>query len=238
MTDNHIIKAPEMAIQQEKMHPLVNAAMRGGEIDPETLSRLMDLQERWEASEAKKAFTQAMVELKANLPSVLDRDRLVNFGKTKFSFTTLAHAMEAISPHLTRFGFSLSWPVAVGKNISVTCRLTHTDGHYEETTMMAPADNSGSKNAVQAIGSTVSYLQRYTALSLLGIATADMKCADDQELDSDTVDVEANLKAIAYMQSVGISPKDAEEHVQRDVKSWTSSDLKKLRELIKSRKGE
>ncbi len=39
--------------------------------------------------------------------------------------------------------------------------------------MEAPADTSGSKNMVQARGSTITYLERYTLCAILGIATAD-----------------------------------------------------------------
>ena len=36
--------------------------------------------------------------------------------------------------------------------------------------MRGPSDDSGSKNKLQAIGSTVSYLQRYSLMSILGLA--------------------------------------------------------------------
>ena len=44
-------------------------------------------------------------------------------------------------------------------------------GHSESTTLEAAADQSGGKNAIQAIGSTVTYLERYTLLALTGLAT-------------------------------------------------------------------
>ena len=40
-------------------------------------------------------------------------------------------------------------------------------------TMAAGPDGSGGKNAIQAIGSTVSYLERYTLLAATGLATED-----------------------------------------------------------------
>ena len=40
--------------------------------------------------------------------------------------------------------------------------------------MSAPADTSSQKNSIQAIASTVTYLQRYTANALLGLAAVDM----------------------------------------------------------------
>src|SRR5690606_13579685 len=45
--------------------------------------------------------------------------------------------------------------------------------HSEENSLAGPADNSGSKNAIQAIGSTLTYLQRYTLIQALGLAAAD-----------------------------------------------------------------
>jgi hypothetical protein len=109
MTDTHIVKAPEVAIEANKMHPMVVAAMKGGGLDTQSLRELMELQREWQRDNARSAYTRAMVELKSNLPSVLDRDRIVSYGKTSFRFTTLSHAMEAVTPHLNEYGFSLTW---------------------------------------------------------------------------------------------------------------------------------
>lgn len=242
MTDNHIAKMIDTTqeIQSSQMHPLVNAAIKSGEIDTEKLSKLMDLQERWERNEAKKSYTAAMVQLKAELPSTLERDRTVDYESkraascTNYTFTSLAHAMNSVSPHLTQYGFSLSWtPVTKDKLVGVTCRLTHTDGHYEEATLSAAPDTSGAKNPVQAVGSTITYLQRYTALSLLGIATADMRCVDEIKSDESTVDASKNLQAVAWMQEQGIKVKSAEKHIGRKVQQWTGEDLAALREWVK-----
>jgi hypothetical protein len=230
MTDTHIVKAPEVAIAADKMHPMVVAAMRGGGIDTQSLRELLELQREWQRDNARSSYTRAMVELKNNLPAVLDRDRKVSYGKTNFRFTTLSHAMEAVTPHLNDYGFSLTWiPTNSEGMIRVTCRLTHVDGHYEETTMSAPPDNSGSKNPIQAIGSTQSYLQRYTALALLGIATKDIPDADDPpEAAEDIVDAERNLNAISHLRKRGISAREAEEHLKKSVKEWTTKDLQIL----------
>jgi hypothetical protein len=56
--------------------------------------------------------------------------------------------------------------------VSVTCVVTHEGGHFEETTLHAGADNSGGKNSIQSIGSTITYLQRYTLKPALGLAAA------------------------------------------------------------------
>ena len=54
--------------------------------------------------------------------------------------------------------------------VEVTCHLRHVDGHIEITTLSGPRDQSGGKNAMQAIGSSTTYLERYTLLLLLGLA--------------------------------------------------------------------
>jgi ERF superfamily len=67
---------------------------------------------------------------------------------------------------------SHSWKMnQEGQWIKVTCILTHELGHSEETTLMGAPDNSGSKNAIQAVGSTVTYLERYTLLAACGLST-------------------------------------------------------------------
>src|SRR6202043_3736939 len=58
-----------------------------------------------------------------------------------------------------------------GDLIVVTGVLSHRDGHAEETTMLLPADISGGKNPLQAIGSSTSYGKRYTAGALLNITS-------------------------------------------------------------------
>jgi hypothetical protein len=226
MTDTHIVKAPEVAIEADKMHPMVAAAIRSGE----PLRELLEIQREWQKDNARAAYTRSMVELKSNLPAVLDRDKIVSYGKTSFRFTTLSHAMEAVTPHLNAYGFSLTWiPTTSDGMVRVTCRITHIDGHYEETTMSAPPDTSGSKNPIQAIGSTQSYLERYTALALLGIATKDMPDSDDPPVPAeDIVDSERNLNAIARLRKKGISVKDAEDHVRKPAKDWTIKDLEML----------
>ena len=46
-------------------------------------------------------------------------------------------------------------------------------GHSESTTLQSPPDASGGKNSIQAIGSAVTYLSRYTLLAITGLATGE-----------------------------------------------------------------
>jgi len=140
--------------------------------DIEKLTKLMDLQERWEKNNAKIAYTNAMAKFKLSPPRI-EKDKEVKFLDVKYKHAELGQVSEIISKALAEVGISHAWAVKQEQNISVTCTLTHELGHSESVTISAPADVSGKKNPIQSIGSTISYLQRYTLLSVAGVATGE-----------------------------------------------------------------
>jgi len=223
----------------QRMHPLVSAAMAAGSLDPGTLRELLELQREWERGEAKKAFTRAMVALKRDLPAVIARDQEVDYtGKsgqrTRYRHTSLAAALDAVSEPLTAHGFSLAWePRTEGNMVHVTCRLTHGEGHSETTTISAPVDTSGSKSPAQGVASTITLLSRYTALALLGVATADMRDPTGEPDDLTLVDANRNLRAMAALQKHGLTPTQIEAKIGRPVSAWTGEDLAMLRGWLK-----
>lgn len=159
------------------MQMLEIAVNKGADLDQ--LQKLMDLNDRWQANEARKAFVTALSAFKAEPPTVTKNKR-VSFGGrsgggTEYDYATLPQVVDAIAPELSKYGLSHTWSTSQSEtNISVTCSLTHIMGHSESVTLSAPADQSGSKNAIQAIGSTVSYLSRYSLLCITGLAVDDM----------------------------------------------------------------
>ena len=225
------IDAANVPVEKQSLtHPLVALAMKNSEtMTPESLREMLALQRDWEAGEAKKSYTRSMVKLKSEMPSVIERDKTVAFGTTQYSHTSLARAVDTVSPYLSKHGFSMLWTPSTGNNsVSVTCQITHADGHMESTTISALVDTSGKKNNVQAIGSTITYLQRYTALSLLGIATKDMKDVDD-DMDSDSeVNSSRNLQAVALLKISDINLDRACEQIGKGVDDWTAADLRML----------
>jgi len=147
------------------------------------LEKLMELQERFEANEARKAYTKAMAAFKKNPPEIL-KDAHVAYkaggGTTEYNHATLGQVASAIGAALSAHGLSAAWKTEQNGQVVVTCTITHEQGHSESTSLTAAADTSGSKNAIQAIGSTITYLQRYTLLALTGIAA---KGQDDDGKD-------------------------------------------------------
>jgi len=152
---------------------IVSQAITAG-ASVEVLERLLALQERWEATQARKAFDAAMSELRADLPRIV-KSCHVDFGagRAAYQYEDLAVLTEALSPVMAKVGLSFRWRTrSEARLITVTCVVAHRDGHMEETTLSCPTDESGSKNPIQAIGSAVSYLQRYTLKAAVGVAAA------------------------------------------------------------------
>lgn len=183
---------------------LIQSAIASG-ADLEKLEKLLDLQIKWEENEAKKAYNKAMAEFKANPPKI-EKDRHVGYqtskGKVGYSHASLYNVVEKISSELSKYGLSATWRTAQNdKLVTVSCRITHEKGHSEETSLSAPSDDSGSKNAIQAIGSTVTYLQRYSLLSMTGLATHDQDTDGmvEEKIDENKV---AILKGLIQQLSV------------------------------------
>lgn len=228
----------ELIVQEPQavtpMSMLNVAVARGATLDE--LTKLMDLQDRHEKTEARKAFVVALNAFKANPPEVL-KDRQVSFGgagKTAYKHAGLDNASELIGAALAKHGISHRWNVEQSEaKIKVTCVLTHSLGHSESVSMEATPDTSGSKNSIQAIGSTVSYLQRYTLFASSGIAP---KNADDdgQQGKKTQMDESAKLDWAASIDAVA-DRKEAETLWQQIATACTKAgDVPAYEELKKS----
>jgi hypothetical protein len=145
---------------------LDRAVSQGANI--ETLDRLMSLQERWEKSQSRKEFDAAIAAAKSDLKPVIKNRQGHNSRYADF-----AKISTAVDPVLSKNGLSYRFRTMQDDRIHVTCILSHKSGHSEENTVSGPPDASGSKNAIQAIGSTLTYLQRYSLLQALGLAVSE-----------------------------------------------------------------
>ena len=151
---------------------IIERAARDPSVDIDKLQRLVDMQERIVQRNAATAYAAALSAMQPDLPVIVERGRIdIGRGKPQ-SYALWEDINETIKPVLAKHGFSLSFRTGQedGK-IIVTGILSHREGHSERTTMHLPTDTSGSKNAVQAVGSSTSYGKRYTAAALLNLTS-------------------------------------------------------------------
>jgi hypothetical protein len=155
-------------IQQPGQVDYVMAAMEKG-MDFSAIEKFMDLQERNNAYEAKKQFVAAMSAFRADCPSIVKTKEGHNS-----KYAGLAETIDQIKGILAKCGLSHSWRTEQKDNkIIVTCIVTHVAGHSESTSLESPPETSGNKNDIQAIGSAVEYMKRYTFFAILGLSSGD-----------------------------------------------------------------
>ena len=175
--------------QNDPLLIMIERALTNPDIQVDKLNALLDMRIKWdaeqerkakeeEARQAEKEFTAAMVEFKKLVPKIL-KDKHVEFntpkGVTSYDHATIGAVCDAIIPALASAGLTHSWePKQDGKLIRITCTLAHPRGHKKSVSMESYPDDSGTKNALQANRSAMTYMERYTLLDVCGVATGGM----------------------------------------------------------------
>jgi len=150
----------------------------------EALERLMALAERHDANQAKKAFIEAMGRFQSMKPELVRAQAVSYKEKHMYNFCPLPDIEKALRVPLSECGLSYRFENLNREgSFGIRCVVTHIAGHSESTEMYAPADASGNKNQIQAIGSTSTYLMRYTIVVAFALTTADED--DDGQSHSD-----------------------------------------------------
>lgn len=144
----------------------------------EVMRQLLDLHERSQAFEARKAFDAAMAAAKAEIPVIVKSnmvDFTTKFGRTHYAYEDIGSIAEVIDPILSKYGLYYRWSTEPTDNPAVTlvtCIVSHREGHSIHNSLPAERDETGNKNKNQAVGSAVTYMQRYTLKAALGLAAA------------------------------------------------------------------
>lgn len=160
-------------IERAAMNPAANV---------DNMERLLAMQERVLDRQAKLSFIAAYRAMRPHLPTITRRGRIVvrdketRQVKQSTGYARYDDIQDVVDPILTRFGFVITCEAGIserGKQ-EVTGILAHEDGHEKRATFELPPDMTGSKNALQAIGSSMSYAQRYARVLLLDLKVRGM----------------------------------------------------------------
>ena len=179
MTDNTVAKI-ETEAQHLPADPMVSMIERIA-MDPNAdlakLEKMLDMKERLEEKQARRAFDMAMAEAKAEIPPIL-KSGTVDYKNSKgerthFKHETLDGIAKVVDPILSKHGLSYRYrSKQENGQLYVTCVVAHRDGCSEETTLQGGPDVGAGKNNYQAVGSAATYLQRYTLKLALGLSAA------------------------------------------------------------------
>lgn len=148
------------------------------ELPLEQIEKMMELQERFEKRESEKAFVSAMAKFK-EIPLIITKDKVNT--QYKSYYTTIGNLVNLTLPGMSKCGLSHKWDIdqTVENIIKITCVVTHSMGHSESVSMSAGKDDSGKKNPIQQVKSTITYLKAATFESIMGLASSDSNIDDD-----------------------------------------------------------
>lgn len=154
---------------------LIAQAVAGGQ-SIDVIRELKNMAKELADDAARRAFEAAMSAAKAEIPTI-SKNRVVDFtsqkGRTNYRHEDLGEIAKVIDPILGKHGLSYRYEtVTEGGKVKVTCIVSHREGHSVRNELTADHDNSGNKNSIQAVGSTITYLQRYTLKAALGLAAS------------------------------------------------------------------
>ncbi len=170
---------------------LIEQAINKG-LDVDKMTKLFDLQERWEARQSKKAFDEAMANLQSELPEI---KKTKDGGKTKsgqlvYKYAPIESIISQTKGVIAKHGFSyaIKTEFPEGKVKSV-CVVKHKAGHSEFSEMVVPVDNGTNvMSQAQVVASASTFSKRYAFINAFGIMTGDEDNdgateADPQEIE-------------------------------------------------------
>jgi hypothetical protein len=177
------------------------------EVSIDKIERLIAMQEHIMEREAEIAFEAAMARVQARMPRI-DKRGLINApgkdGKAghRTPYALLEDVDTGLRPLLMEEGFSVSFSSepAAGGTIW-RCIVGHQAGHSKIfSTPVLPADQTGSKNAVQAIFSASTYARRYCLCLAFNIITTG---ADDDAKATGFLNDEQIMKVTDALNTLG-----------------------------------
>lgn len=171
--------------------------------DVDRLGKLMDLQERWRAQEAKKAYYEAFSRFQAESP-IIQKTKEVKGkgGSVMYKYAPLDDIVRQVSPKLRENGFSFNLDVKQSDGfLTAIIQINHVQGHSERSEFSIPIDKDGFMNDSQKAGSANSYAKRYAFCNALGLLTSDMD-DDGQSLGGGLSAQDIYRQAEYHMKSV------------------------------------
>jgi len=144
-------------------------------VDLDAFEKLVNLVEKVQIDKAKREFYEAFAKFQSQVPPILKSSEVnMGAGRPRYNYASLYDIISKIQKPLGDNNLSFRWEISNNNDIiTVTCILSHSGGYELQTSIQAGKDATPGKSNVQAIASTITYLKRYTLISLLGIGTAD-----------------------------------------------------------------
>jgi hypothetical protein len=146
------------------------------QLNMDVFDRLLAARRSEEDRAAERAFNVAMSNAKGELTPILKTHDVDFTGKsgtrTKYRYESFADVAKVVDPVFQRHGLHYRFVVAQQADlVRVTCIVSHIDGHSERNPLEGKVDiGTTGMSWTQALGSALSYLQRYSLRAAIGLA--------------------------------------------------------------------
>lgn len=186
-------EGPIVAASDAPMVAMIERIAMDPTVPLDRLERMLEMKDKMDRQAAERAFAAAFASASSLFPAI----PLNGTGNNKTKYALLKDIISCTRPVLAAHGLVLSFDVqTTEKSVKVSAVLSHKDGHSRSTSLSLPTDSSGSKNAVQAFGSTQTYGQRYTAQALLGLSLGEDSDDDGKASGAGSTISEAQFREI------------------------------------------
>lgn len=174
----HVENGPPPVRQSDSLLQQVIAAAKDPSVDAAKMEALVKLVNSQQDRDREIEFNQSKNAAIKEMPVITKDGRIVitkdGASREQGRFARFEDIDRVVRPILQRHNLAIAFDVEErqGGGIVVRPILTHTNGFTERGGgMPLPADQSGGKNAVQAVGSALQYGKRYTMCAMLNIQT-------------------------------------------------------------------
>lgn len=151
------------------------------DIDPDKLEKLMDLQFRFEAKQAERAFNEALAGFQGECP-IIKKSKNVNFKSVNYDYSPIEEMVGVIRPLLNKHSLSFSFNVKeTGEKdkMELVTKIRHAQGHAEETSYFFNKYHDDDRmNLSQRAKSAITFAKRAALENALGLVT-------EKEVDAD-----------------------------------------------------
>lgn len=207
------VQSSEIATRDQHSTPhvgqLLQLAIEKG-VDPAALEKLVDLHERVTKRDAALEFARALAAFQSECPPIgkvkTAKIATRSGGEYSYTYAPLDEIVRVVKPLLLAHGFSYGWDSDVtGGQLKCTCTLRHVNGHSTTASFTLPVENPSAMSPQQKVGAALTFAQRKTLESVLGLNTT--------EEDSDAIAREVDPTPVSEDQLVELQDLAAEAQV-------------------------
>ena len=187
-----VAPAPALIPRDNPLLAMLGNLATNANFNPEAFKAIVDLVREEKAGAAKAEFNAAFAAMQAELPPAPKNGK----GHNNKAYARYEDIDRVAKPVLGKHGLSINHTIHQDDNkVKIRAVLRHLGGHEESAEIILPLDTSGSKNPVQAYGSTTAYGKRYTYAALIGISAEETD--DDAQTSSGATVTDDQAKALA-----------------------------------------